>query len=734
MKLEFVEIQNFRKLKSCRIDFSDTETLFVGANNSGKTSAMDALILFLKDKSKFTTRDFTISNWGEVNKIGSDWIEIEKELVPDLSIDIWNSILPQIDIWLDVKKEEIHYVNHLIPTLRWREGLLGMRLSFEPQNTEELYTDFIEEYNASQKVLNKKDGSGSTLKLWPKSLWDFLERKLHNYFKVSAYLLDPNKIQIPNNGHAQPQTLPNGSVSLEKEPLKGLLKINIINAQRGFTDPNADSIESSNKTIGNLSSQLRNYYKKHLNPFTKPQQNDIEALEAIDTAQLAFNKKLKDDFKSSLGELEDLNYPGFGNPSIKISSKVNPIDGLNHEASVLFDLLDDKEAADTKLHLPEKYNGLGYQNLISMVFKLIGFRDDWMQVGKIDTEIEGFEPIHLVLIEEPEAHLHAQVQQVFIRKAYEVLRKNKFLQENSNFKTQLIVSTHSNHVAHEVDFIKLRYFKREIPNDKRTIPTSTIINLTSTFGPDNETTKFATRYLKTTHCDLFFADAVILVEGPAERMLIPHFIKRNYPSLRSTYISILEIGGSHAHRLKPLIDDLGIITLIITDIDSIDPNSKAAVLPELNKKYESSNSTIKDWTPKIKDFDALIQLKDGKKITPEGLVRVAYQTEVMCSYEGKNVTILPYTFEDSLAFSNKEVFEKHKGIALMGKITTAIKKEDPNESRTLIFEALKKGKKAEFALELLYLEEPSELITPDYIAKGLGWLEDKLKESKESLK
>lgn len=54
-----------------------------------------------------------------------------------------------------------------------------------------------------------------------------------------------------------------------------------------------------------------------------------------------------------------------------------------------------------------------------MVFNLIRFRDEWMRVGKAakkqsddDTIIE---PLHIVLIEEPEAHLHAQVQQVFIK-------------------------------------------------------------------------------------------------------------------------------------------------------------------------------------------------------------------------------------------------------------------------------------------------------------------------------
>ena len=54
MKIDFVKIKNFRKLKSCKIEFSDKETIFVGANNSGKTTAMDALIAFLETKDFFS--------------------------------------------------------------------------------------------------------------------------------------------------------------------------------------------------------------------------------------------------------------------------------------------------------------------------------------------------------------------------------------------------------------------------------------------------------------------------------------------------------------------------------------------------------------------------------------------------------------------------------------------------------------------------------------------------------
>lgn len=43
MHIKHVEIGNFRKLKTVRIDFASETTIFVGANNSGKTSAMVAL-------------------------------------------------------------------------------------------------------------------------------------------------------------------------------------------------------------------------------------------------------------------------------------------------------------------------------------------------------------------------------------------------------------------------------------------------------------------------------------------------------------------------------------------------------------------------------------------------------------------------------------------------------------------------------------------------------------------
>ena len=68
MHIAYVKIANFRKLLSVRIDLSKETTLFVGANNSGKTSAILALRRFLVNKGKrFRTQDFTLSHWSAIN-------------------------------------------------------------------------------------------------------------------------------------------------------------------------------------------------------------------------------------------------------------------------------------------------------------------------------------------------------------------------------------------------------------------------------------------------------------------------------------------------------------------------------------------------------------------------------------------------------------------------------------------------------------------------------------------
>lgn len=728
MKIAHIDIQNFRKLKSCRIGFDDKNTIFVGANNSGKTSAMDALIMFLKKTKRkdISTTDITISNWQGINQIGSSWIAPEDEDKLDLSLDAWRPLLPSLDVWLSVDDSHIHYVSHILPTLDWEGSLLGVRLILEPKNLEELYKSYKKAYSAAKQTLEARS-EDSKLTLWPNSMRDFLDRKLHTFFTVTAYVLDP--IHSENN---KPQSFTEHMEPLEGEPFDGLFKIDIINAQRGFSDPNSG--EGAINTDRRLSSQLRGYFDQHLNPNELPDVSDLDALEAINTAKTAFDEKLKCSFSEAIGELEGLSYPGFSDPQILLSSKINPLEGLNHESAVQFKVIKSDDPLVNELCLPEKYNGLGYQNLISMLFNLIRFRDEWMRVGKAGQREEGgakpIEPLHLMLIEEPEAHLHAQVQQVFIKKAYGMLRNHDELGDSKQFTTQMVISTHSSHIAHETEFTALRYFNRKPIENALEVPSVSVVNMSTTFGGLDDTSKFASRYLKTTHCDLFFADAVILVEGPVERMLVPHFVRHHYPELDKSYISLLEIGGSHAHRLRPLIEALGIPTLVITDLDSIEAKSNKKTRPVKNSNLRTGNDTLKGWMPEKISLDEILALDAEGKISSTGMVRVAYPCETSVRYIANNQTetVIPYTFEDALVLANMPIFKSMTGKkGLLKKMVDAIHKESLDEACQDMFDALDaNAKKAEMALELLYTTEPSELKAPQYIQDGLVWLKSTL--------
>lgn len=737
MKLKRIEVFNFRKLRRARLDMSDKQTLLVGANNSGKTSAMKALRKFLKDRGGIDTRDVTASNWAAIEQIAGAWTqEAEADLSPLLAQ------LPFLDVWLHADTSEFHHVAHLIPTLTWTGGLLGVRLRLEPKKGADIKAQYLAAREAAQK-LQPGGATASGFALWPRDIREFLDKRLRDLFELNAYLLDPANFAM--TGPVEPHPLPALSEGIGANPFAGLIHIREINAQRGFADAgdsNGDDDESMNAASRKIASQIQPYFRKHIDPEKDPTPDDVKALEAIHDAETTFNARLKVGFANAIEELEALGYPGgLNNPKLSISTQVKPIDGLDHPAAVQYDVSGDKSG----VKLPESYNGLGFQNLISMVFQLMRFRDDWMQVGKFKSQVvtphdRGIEPLQLVLIEEPEAHLHVQVQQVFMARAHKVLRNHKDLQkEDSAFTTQLVVSTHSGHIAHAAAFEELRYFKRELPG-QGVVPTATVANMTGLFGADTETHRFVTRYLLSTHFDLFFADAIIVIEGAAERILLPHLIQHHFPDLAVVYLSFLQLGGSHAHRMRPLIEALEVPTLIITDLDAVKQvnNGKRNVWqsarPHSGAAQTTANHTLKTWIPGIVEIDSLMAAPPNTFCHADANrpIAVAYQTPQEVTQGAQTQTITPSTFEDALVLTNPKAVGNAAKTALACLMTrdfgeyiaTAL---TPEDLATALFDRLaKKPEKAAFALDLLYIEDIKALRAPPYIDKGLTWLASQL--------
>lgn len=736
MRIDHIHIRNFRKLKNCRIDFNIDQTIFVGANNSGKTSAMSAIIWFLKDQNRFTTREFTLTNWRDINKLANSWVAVDDEtenrdalLASLLSPEQWDNLVPSLDLWINVDEKEAYMVYKLIPSLEWKKDLVGVRLRFEPKDIKSLYADFR---TASLKVKEIKESpqykDANNVDLFPQNMWDFLNRigNLNKYFEIKYYVLDSQNIDYENpdcNVQATP------SISLENNPLVSLIKIDSIEAFREFSDPEG----RNDNEIDTLSKQLQAYYRSNFEDETQFDLDDLKLLGEMKRATETYDEKLDKSFRAPIAELNNINYPGFQNPEIHVKSHVSIVDSITHESSVQFTVQGDDE-----LSLPEKYNGLGLRNLISIYLKMVQLREQWTNLDRIEKAgINQIEPIHLVFIEEPEAHLHAQAQQVFIRKAMDALTNdsaNEILRNNKNLTTQLVVSTHSNHIVNEVDMCHLRYFKRII-DDHIKIPVSEVVNLSRTFGDDNDTKRFVTRYIRLTHCDIFFADAIILVEGAAERILMPKFIRDE--NMDNFYISVIEINGSHAHRFDSLTQKLGIPTLIITDIDAQEERLEKeelkwkSAIPQKNKKQKTNNDTIKHWL-KIESIDMLLELPFPNK--QKGNICISYQIPISVNWtnqkkEDELYEVYPYTFEDSLVFTNIKLFQRDEKMAKMGVITTfynylkkAISLEDFHEK---MFSCLEKRKnvKASFATDILYTEQFDKIQAPSYIKEGLIWLQ-----------
>lgn len=710
MKIKSIQLRNFRKLKNCHIEFGDKETVFVGANNSGKTSAISAIVWFLNNNEKFTLKEFTITNWALINSLGDKWLE--KEPVDDalLSPHQWDDIVPAMDIWINVADGEQYRVNHLIPSLStWDGKIVGVRCQYEPKDVKALYSDYKqakEKVNALQATEEWKKASSP--ELYPRNLCDFLGKgaNLRDYFDVKYYIID--SVQEPADESITQKT---PDECLSGNPLVELIRVDTILASRDFSDPQGQS----DSEIDTLSKQFQKYYSSSNQEEEELTPDGLELISGVAKANETYDVKLQKAFETPVKELGNINYPGFQNPDITIKSKIQIEEAIKHESAVQFAIQGMPDLA-----LPEKYNGLGYRNLISIYLKLMDYREQWVKVIS-----EGIQPIHLVFVEEPEAHLHAQAQQVFVKKAFEALCNNKIIKDNTWLSTQLVLSTHSSHVVNELDMNCMRYFKRVIDADTK-IPISVVVNLSNTFGEEEDTKRFVTRYIRLTHCDIFFADAVILVEGPAEKILVPSFVKK--AGLDSYYTSVIEVNGRHAHRFRSLIEKIGIATLIVSDIDAADSEG-AAVMTTKGKGYKTGNQTIKTWIEGKELIDDLLDLRGKDKIN--GNVRIAYQTaeDVKWGKEKEEVEkIFPYTFEDALVMKNLSLFQQEK-LGKMGPITTIANlcknSKSASELQAEIFKKLEKKsgfQKADFANSLLYSDKFDSLEAPIYIQEGLLWM------------
>lgn len=757
MKLQAYRLQNYRRLRDVIIELDDEISIFVGANNSGKTSAVQGLYSMLRGEAKkFELFDFSAALWAEIDAIGR---------TPPGDEDAPKQ-LPSIllDLWFRVDEDDLATAMSLLPSTEWDGKCVGIRVAFEPRDAHALVRTFHELHekanNAANALLARRsagaENAGAVVadpgeyKPWPESLTKYLTKELHKEYTFRYYVLDERAFVGYQPKEADYEPLPLGKEPGGAAILKSLVRVDFLRAQRHLDDPDAGSSDRAES----LSRRLSRFYHRNL----EKRGDDHVALKALDTSEKELNFHLEEVFSDTLKRLAKLGYPGVNNPEIVIRAALDPTTVLGQDAKVHY-LVPGAITAQ----LPDSYNGLGFKNLVYMVVELLDLHEQWK------AEEDKRAPLHLVFIEEPEAHLHAQIQQVFIRN---VLRLLEDANDHATFfHTQLVVTTHSPHILYERGFSPIRYFRRVSDQlDHNTEVRN--LSLFKTGASDAPAREFLQRYLKLTHCDLFFSDAVILVEGNVERLLLPAMIESAAKRLRSSALTILEVGGAFAHRFQELIAFVGLTTLVITDLDSVKVKTDAVeqdagagdtidednddlkpfeledddeAAPGGKKKSKkrgstchahvegafTSNQTLISWIPKKRSIAELWEVTAEQKTLSlaEGTsaeVRVAYQTKVLVTVGATTSQLCGRTLEEAFGLENSDWCQAEANRAVGLKLKCA--PNSPEELAEKLHDRVvgKNFDKTRFALEVLASGPLNCWKVPTYIAEGLAWLETKV--------
>ena len=685
MRIKSVKIKNFRRLEDVNIDIEADETVFVGPNNSGKTSATVAMRCFV-GKKDFKVFDFPAS---KVLDFDAFIEQDDSELLPAIELDIWFSV--------DPGGIAFGRAPRLLPALSTDYTELGIRLKFEADDPKQLRSNYLSAYPPGE------DGSHE------RSLFHYLDtdRNLAEHFHTSYYSLERENADSIISSQLNKKE--------GKQLLQSLLRVDFVDAQRNFDD---DEKHRSNR----LSVAFASYYKKNLEQATIAAK---EANQVIDDNNQRLTRHYKRHFASLMNVIQGLGVPSVYDRQLRIESSLTPETALQGNTDLFY--VDE----DNDHRLPEAYNGLGFKNLVYMAIQISHYHLQW--IGTTENR-----PLaQIIFIEEPEVHLHAQVQRTFISNISTILN-NTIQSENSTSSVpQLVVTTHSAHILDAVEFSKVRYFRRcrsrrEDRTEETVLNASKVRNLRE-FQPEateiegqtvskEEALKFLQKYVRLTHCTLFFADAAILVEGPVEKLLLPRMIEESAPGLLQRYVTILEVGGAHAHRFSGLLKFLSIPYLVITDLDSVklNQNGKYEACRADTEGAQTSNSSLKHFLGAESVAD-LRELGFDKKTQEEHDRFIAFQKPVEVTHNGESIfEMLGRTFEETFVYQNLEICRAENtilGIEIP---------HSPRETYKTVYQHVRSGrlKKTDFALTLL--GSSAEWVVPDYISEGLGWLARRL--------
>ena len=705
MYLKSLSITNFRKFgnknnvivftEGCEcVNFDDTSgssetkiniapktTLIVGKNNSGKTTIINVLDMLINQNGKFKSDDF---NFQYLSKIFSEYkCDNEKSIKENLPSMEFN-----IKIGLDGKNSNDIFSNLYqvlsITDIETKECNISIKYQIAEDE------EFVVKVNKLLKSVNETN-----------------KPLLFDKFK---HIIDETVFNLKYYNDQNEQ--------LTNFKLKDLIELTYIRA---------NNIREE-KCLTNAFGKIVEY--KYNN--SKENEKALDLDKNIDDVNIQLSKYMKSNHSDEL------------NKTIKKIINENKFQILLKSSLTIKTLLGNVIKyyfQEKEKEIPEDQFGLGFTNLIMIIAEILQYMEKYP-----DTAYNS--QINLIAIEEPETFMHPQMQELFINKINDAIYDLLNI-KHKNINSQLIITTHSPHILNSKihnggTFNSINYIKEE-KNFANVTPLedSSIAGLTKEDLKkleDNKDDKnkqyldfeFIKKHIIFKISDIFFADAVIFVEGVCEYNLLQYYINKD-EILNKLFISLVLIDGAHAKMYRNLIDILNIPTLIITDID-IERSAK-----EKGEEYKENGKTF------IGDYIQITSL-DGRKSTNNTLKEFMGEStplEKYRYYEKANfkvvfqndiIGIFPTSFEESFLLTNKDSNELKDILhEIKPQIETDISNNGRIEKNSFKWQCKLSHDKARFANMILYKEmttnhnsDKNIFYLPQYITDGLEFLKQKL--------